>query len=230
MIIESLSNENGNGIENVTQKVNSRCFKLHRSYCNSFNSSNVGVFFSRVEFCRVFSLTWPAYMQIYWNKRKRLHKKRVQLPPDWFGTPTWPPWRHVKTLYKGPYLSSEKEQETFFFLFQFSRFLLCFFFGGGGRVWRGSSQLFWERRGGNRKIFRCRGGGRVIIFYRELRFKSHQPPLPHKKWTFPTLGKLKREDHIWSQGTSQSQATDQSRSIPTMLFIVHAVHAYRFQL
>ena len=59
---------------------------------------------------RVFSLTWPAFMQIYWNKRKRLHKKRVQLPEDWFGTPTWPPfycfgtpiwppWRHVKTLY-----------------------------------------------------------------------------------------------------------------------------------
>ena len=38
-------------------------------------------------------------MQIYWNKRKRLHKKRVQLPEDWFGTPTWPPWRHVKTLF-----------------------------------------------------------------------------------------------------------------------------------
>ena len=49
-------------------------------------------------------------MQIYWNKRKRLHKKRVQFPEDWFGTPTWPPfhcfgtpiwptWRHVKTLY-----------------------------------------------------------------------------------------------------------------------------------
>ena len=59
---------------------------------------------------RVFSLTWPASMQIYWNKRKRLHKKGVQLPQDWFGTPTWPPfhcfgtpiwppWRHVKTLY-----------------------------------------------------------------------------------------------------------------------------------
>ena len=48
---------------------------------------------------RVFSLTWPAYMQIYWNKRKSLHKKRVQLPEDWFGTPIWPPWRHVKTLY-----------------------------------------------------------------------------------------------------------------------------------
>ena len=59
---------------------------------------------------RVFSLTWPASMQIYWNKRKRLHKKGVQLPQDWFGKPTWPPfhcfgtpiwppWRHVKTLY-----------------------------------------------------------------------------------------------------------------------------------
>ena len=56
----------------------------------------------------VFSLTWPLSMQIYWNKRKRLHKKRVQLPQDWFGTQTWPPfhcfgtqiwppWRHVKT-------------------------------------------------------------------------------------------------------------------------------------
>ena len=59
---------------------------------------------------RVFSLTSPASMQIYRNKRKRLHKKRVQLPEDWFGTPIWPPfhcfgtpkwlpWRHVKTLY-----------------------------------------------------------------------------------------------------------------------------------
>ena len=26
---------------------------------------------------RSFSLTWPAAMQIYWNKRKFLHKKRV---------------------------------------------------------------------------------------------------------------------------------------------------------
>ena len=37
-------------------------------------------------------------MQIYLSKRESLHKKRVQLPQDWFGTPTWPPWRHVKTL------------------------------------------------------------------------------------------------------------------------------------
>ena len=49
---------------------------------------------------RVFSLTWPASMQIYGNKRKRLYKKGVQLPQDWFGTPIWPPRRHVKTLYR----------------------------------------------------------------------------------------------------------------------------------
>ena len=28
------------------------------------------------ELNRAFSLTWPVYMQIYWNKRKRLHKKK----------------------------------------------------------------------------------------------------------------------------------------------------------
>ena len=59
---------------------------------------------------KAFSLTCSASMPIYWNKRNRLHKKGVQLPEDWFGTPTWPPfhcfgtpiwppWRHVKTLY-----------------------------------------------------------------------------------------------------------------------------------
>ena len=40
----------------------------------------------------MFSLTWPASVQMSWNKRKRLHKKRVQLPEDWFGTPTRPPF------------------------------------------------------------------------------------------------------------------------------------------
>ena len=46
---------------------------------------------------RVFSLTWPASIQIYWNKRKRLHKKGVQLPQDWLGTPTWPPFNCLGT-------------------------------------------------------------------------------------------------------------------------------------
>ena len=45
----------------------------------------------------VFSLMWPASMQTYWNKRKRLHKKRVQLPQDWFGTQTWPPFHWFGT-------------------------------------------------------------------------------------------------------------------------------------
>ena len=46
---------------------------------------------------RVFSLTWPASMHIYWNKRKRLHKKRVQLQEDWYGIPTWPPFHCFRT-------------------------------------------------------------------------------------------------------------------------------------
>ena len=61
-------------------------------------------------FYRAFSLTWPGSMQIYGNKREHFHKKRVQLPQNWFGTPTWlpfhcfetpiwPPRPHVKTLY-----------------------------------------------------------------------------------------------------------------------------------
>ena len=35
---------------------------------------------------RAFSLTWSASMLIYWNKRKFLHKKRVQLPQDCWDT------------------------------------------------------------------------------------------------------------------------------------------------
>ena len=55
MVMGRLSNGNGNGNgsgrENVTQKVNSRCLKLHRSYPNSFNFSNNGYcFYSGVKF------------------------------------------------------------------------------------------------------------------------------------------------------------------------------------
>ena len=61
----------------------------------------------------VFSLTWSASMLIYWNNRKCLHKKRVQLPWNWFGTgfggwggggvevanaPQWGQVVHTKTL------------------------------------------------------------------------------------------------------------------------------------
>ena len=74
---------------------------------------------------RAFSLTWPAAMQIYWNKRRRLHKKRVQIPQDWFGTPTWPPfhclghqygrrdvmWKHSIPMYLAKY---EHAGATFF--------------------------------------------------------------------------------------------------------------------
>ena len=64
-----------------------------------------------IVFVGAFSITWPASMLIYWNKRKFLHKKRVQLSQDCLGTPTcgppfhcfgtpiWPSWRQVKTLF-----------------------------------------------------------------------------------------------------------------------------------
>ena len=67
------------------------------------------------QYNRAYSLTWPASMQIYGNKKNFLHKKRVQLPqdlsgtPKWlpfhcFGTPiSWPLWCHVNTLYSLAY-------------------------------------------------------------------------------------------------------------------------------
>ena len=72
---------------------------------------------------RAFSITWPASMQIYGNKWKRLHKKRVQLPEDCLGTPTWPPfycfatpiwspWRHVKTLHWKNQLATSDSRKT----------------------------------------------------------------------------------------------------------------------
>ena len=68
-------------------------------------------------------------MQIYWNKRKRLHKKGVQLPQDWFGTQTLPPfhyfgtriwltWRHVKTLYGSTAHSSQSGHCIIFNVFE----------------------------------------------------------------------------------------------------------------
>ena len=44
-----ISNNDGDGYENVTYKVNSRCLKRYRAYSISFNSSNVGKCF-RVAF------------------------------------------------------------------------------------------------------------------------------------------------------------------------------------
>ena len=41
---------------------------------------------------KAFLLTWLASIQIYWGKKKCLHKERVQLSQDWFGTPIWPPF------------------------------------------------------------------------------------------------------------------------------------------
>lgn len=44
---------------------------------------------------RAFSFTWQTAMQIFYDKRRRLHKKRVKLPRDWLRTPTWRTWLHL---------------------------------------------------------------------------------------------------------------------------------------
>ena len=106
--------------ESILRNFEICCKMSNRMYTSSLNCNDccysINAAFKPI-FCtwiipsyRAFSLTCPGSMQIYWNKRKRLHKKRVQLPQDWFGTPTWrpfhcfgtpiwPPWRHVKTLH-----------------------------------------------------------------------------------------------------------------------------------
>ena len=55
---------------------------------------------ARSEEKRLFSQLRSQHLCKFISQKKRLHKKRVQLPQEWFGTLTWPPvsWRHVKTL------------------------------------------------------------------------------------------------------------------------------------
>ena len=54
---------------------------------------------------------------IYGNKENFFHKKRVQFPHDLFGTPIWPPWRHVKTIYLR--IHDKYRQGYFQFFFSF---------------------------------------------------------------------------------------------------------------
>ena len=75
------------------------CYK-HHSFLQSLSTPSY----------TAISLTWPKSTQVYWNKRKCLHKKRIQCSQDCLGSPTWPPfhcfgtpiwlpWCYVKTLY-----------------------------------------------------------------------------------------------------------------------------------
>ena len=66
-------------------------------------------------------------MQIYWNKRKSLHKKRVQLPQDWFGTPTWPPFHCFGTPIWPHLTSCENTLQNFFSLYLVILLYFCDF-------------------------------------------------------------------------------------------------------
>ena len=108
--------------------VNSPLFHVSREFCfvklicrnldalfshvrNAYIANQNGVQLSfDMEVWSVFTHMASIYANLLEQiKRKHLHKKTVQLPEDWFGTPTWPPfhcfwtpvwppWRHVKTL------------------------------------------------------------------------------------------------------------------------------------
>ena len=63
-------------------RLNSQGIMENSLHENLYNVVNSIIFCSKeasasVVLDIVFSLTWPASMQIYWNKIKRLHKKRV---------------------------------------------------------------------------------------------------------------------------------------------------------
>ena len=51
---------------------------------SAYNHNNIGLAINCPDFStyRAFSLMWPSSMQIYWNKKEFLHKKRDQLPQD----------------------------------------------------------------------------------------------------------------------------------------------------
>ena len=131
VIIESLSNENGNSIENVTQKVNSRCFTA--------------------------LIATPLIRQMLVFFFQELNSIK-----------------NVSTFTK-------RKRNLSFSVFSFFVLLCLFvFFGRGG----GGHLNYFGKKGGHPKNFLMKRGGDHHIL-QELFFKSHQPPLPHKKMNGP---------------------------------------------
>ena len=61
-ILGSLSDNDGDGYENVTWKAKWRCFKFYRAYFISFNSSNLGIFFPE--------LSSKGWIEVHKKRRK----------------------------------------------------------------------------------------------------------------------------------------------------------------
>ena len=64
---------------------------LHRYRRGQGFESRTSLGFFRLFFRNCKSFVYNCYDH-HSFKRKFLHKKKVQLPQDWFGTPTWPPF------------------------------------------------------------------------------------------------------------------------------------------
>ena len=53
---------------------------------------SVGAYFYMLNINTVCSLMWPEAIFAQWNKRRNLHKNRVQSQKEYFTPPTWPPF------------------------------------------------------------------------------------------------------------------------------------------
>ena len=74
--IGSLSNNDDDGSQNITRKMNLRRFKLYRAYLEPLNSSNLGAFFRRMSTSSTKRRTGRFHVVVMQYTSKKCTKKR----------------------------------------------------------------------------------------------------------------------------------------------------------
>ena len=74
--IASLSNNDDDGSQNITRKMNLRRFKLYRAYLEPLNSSNLGAFFRRMSTSSTKRRTGRFHVVVMQYTSKKCTKKR----------------------------------------------------------------------------------------------------------------------------------------------------------
>ena len=75
-LIGSLSNNDDDGSQNITRKMNLRRFKLYRAYLEPLNSSNLGDFFRRMSTSSTKRRTGRFHVVVMQYTSKKCTKKR----------------------------------------------------------------------------------------------------------------------------------------------------------
>ena len=150
-------------------------------------------------------------MQIYWSiKRKRLHKKRIQLPQEWFGTQTWPPfhcfgtqisppWRHVKTHNKALLVYWTDRGEFFFAL---CKLIIAAFHKFARQTaliqcsrWSKHALSFQNNGAFLLKILKSKSGSlmrkHMFRFFTEIQKRIIDPNDPQRKWILWIIFKVR---------------------------------------